>query len=1085
MLKSYNQKDDIAEDELLSDVDFIRDAGLFLRERDGIEEPLTTQETYDKFMEHMRYQNVNEVTALRDLEYAQNSDLEGKQRFARLIDAYDKVDTSFGGKMMFDYMQGIATAPSTYLGLATGGFGKAASVAGTQAAKIGLRKVLSTTMREATKTAARRAMTAGAVEGTIGAGQALAQEEVRVETGLQDKIDKGQVGLTAAISGVTGGLLSFPVASRAMTKGKEADELYEAAQFAAAEKANKASKATARVLKDNSQKDITRVQRGLNQLDPTKVAIGRKLKQDLQPGETMEAALGSDVFRNITAATLQVSKKLQLKEGERITEGITRLIRNGELDKVKDIRNIMDEHNLTLDQFSLVYYAEMSEAGRTLAQASIVKRAVDPKLKSARDVVDGFVDDLDKLNEAGVSPLSGKEARRAVVDAERRHYIKDLDSLRLGLMTSQLATTMRNNINGGFRIGIDATTRAFDNVLNLRNPLDGTFDVAKYAFNPQEASVIRQIYTDAFPEEAAKLFREAADLSAVTSSETVLAKIGRKANFLNTASDNFFKSSVMAASLRRGISDAGIEATDEIKTALLKNRMLKTQSAQEVDSTIQAASKSELQELFAKFDLKDKKTLNLNDMIISGNYSNIPAEIMQRAVDDAYEFTYQSSFKGNDRFSKAVRGFLNTHQDFPFLISTFMPFPRFIANQLKFIYQHAPLMSLANPLDQTNTSKKIARQMTGMAMLGTALAWRTKQGETNNWYEIKTNDGKIVDGRPVYGPFAPFMLAADLMYRGYNGTLPTSGSKYFRDATQALLGSTFRTGFGLYMLDQLWTDVGNQKSPKVIGEAVGNLINTYTLPASVIKDFYAPLDKESRYIPETRTGEVEKETSFFDIVYETAKARGLRAVPDFPAGGYDRPARSPFQTGPLMAQDAVEKQLFGMGKRPQKTILQKEMARLNIDSYELYKRQPNDRLDMYMRQELSREDGALNLTDKLENVILGKTYQNKNIQERRVELKEQVDKLVERARERATNRIEREAAEAGEPYTSLDLTAWDRTPKLIKDVVQKRYEEEYGGGSILGERNESIAVGGRDMNVLRWAVETANKENVRTGGVVR
>ena len=1034
MLKSYNQKDDISEDDLLSDVDFIRDAGLFLRERDGIEEPLTTQETYDKFMEHMRYQNVNEVTALRDLEYAQNSDLEGKQRFARLIDAYDKVDTSFGGKMMFDYMQGIATAPSTYLGLATGGFGKAASVAGTQAAKIGLRKVLSTTMREATKTATRRAMTAGAVEGTIGAGQALAQEEVRVETGLQDKIDKGQVGLTAAISGVTGGLLSFPVASRAITKGKEADELYEASQFAAAEKANKASKETARVLKDSSQKDITRVQRGLNQLDPTKVAIGRRLKQDLQPGETMEAALGSDVFKNITAATLKVSKKLKLKEGDRITEGITRLIQRGEFDKVKDIRNIMDEHNLTLDQFSLVYYAEMSEAGRTLAQASVVKRAVDPALKPAKNVVDSFVDDIDKLNEVGVSPLSGKEARRAVVDAERRHYIKDLDSLRLGLMTSQLATTMRNNINGGFRIGIDATTRAFDNVLNLRNPLDGTFDVAKYALNPQEASVIRQIYTDNFPEEAAKLFREAADLSAVTSSETVLAKIGRKANFLNTASDNFFKSSVMAASLRRQLSDSGE---------------------------------------------------NLNDIIRRGDFNKIDDEIMQRAVDDAYEFTYQSSFKGNDRFSKAVRGFLNTHQDFPFLISTFMPFPRFVANQLKFLYQHAPLMSLANPLDQTNTSKKLARQMTGMAMLGTALAWRTKQGETNNWYEIRTNDGKIVDGRPVYGPFAPFMLAADLMYRGYNGTLPTSPSKYFRDASQALLGSTFRTGFGLYMLDQLWTDIGNQKSPKVIGEAVGNLINTYTLPASIIKDFYAPLDKESRYIPETRTGEVEKETSFFTIVYETAKARGLRAMPDFPAGGYDRPARSPFQTGPLMAQDAIEKQLFGMGKRPQKTILQKEMARLNIDSYELYKRQPNDKLDMYMRQELSREDGALNLTDKLENIILGKTYQNKNIQERRVELKEQVDKLVREAKERATDRIEREAAEAGEPYTSLDLTAWDRTPKLIKDVVQKRYEEEYGGGSILGERNESIAVGGRDMNVLRWAVETANKESVRTGGVVR
>lgn len=1034
MLKSYNQKDSITEEELLSDIDFIRDAGLFLRERDGIEEPLSAQDTYDKFMEHMRYQNVNEVTALRDLEYAQNADLEGKQRFARLIDVYDKTDTSFGGKMMFDYIQGVATAPSTYLGLATGGFGKAASVAGTQAAKVGLRTVLSKTMREATKTAGRRALAAGTVEATIGAGQAMSQEQVRVETGLQDKIDAGNVALTAGISGVTGGLLSFPVAKRAIKKGKEADELYEAAQFAAAERANKAVEKTATELGKVSTDKIKETKEMLNALDPTKVAIGRRLKQDLQPGETMEAALGSDVFKNITAATIRVKDKLQIKKGERITEAMTRLVKSGEMDTLDDVRKIMDEHNLTTDQFSLIYYAELSEAGRTLAQASIARRAVDPALRSSKKVVDNFIDDLDKLNEAGVSSLSGAEAKRAVVDAERKHYVKDLDSLRLGLMTSQLATTMRNNINGGFRIGIDATTRAFDNMLNLRNPLDGAFDVAKYALNPQEASVIRQIYTDAFPEEAAKLFREAADLSAVTSSETVLAKIGRKANFLNTASDNFFKSAVMAASLRRRLSDSGAD---------------------------------------------------LNDIIRKGEFNRIDTEIMQGAIDDAYEFTYQSNFKGNDKYSKVVRGFLNAHQDFPFLISTFMPFPRFIANQLKFIYQHAPLMSLANPLDQTNTKTKIARQMTGMAMFGSALAWRTQQGETNNWYEIKTNDGKIVDGRPVYGPFAPFMLAADLVYRGMNGTLPTSSGKYFRDASQALLGSTFRTGFGLYMLDQLWTDVGNQKTPKVIGEAVGNLINTYTLPMSVVKDFYAPFDPESRFIPETRTGEADEEVSFFKIIYETALARGTRALPDTAIGGYERPARSPFQTGPLKAVDSVEKQLFGMGKRPQKTLLQKEMARLNIDTYELYKRQPNDKLDMYIRQELSREDGALNLTDTLENVILGETYQNKNIPERRQELSVRVKQLVEKAKERATSRMEREAAEAGEPFTSLDLTAWERTPKNVKDIVQLLYEEKYGGGSIIAERGNSIAVRGRDMNVLRWAVETANNEAVKTGGVAR
>ena len=95
-------------------------------------------------MEHMRYSSVNEITALRDLEYAQNADLLERDKFGRLIDTFDKMpgeDISL--QMMGDYAEGIATAPSTYLGIITGGTGKAASVAGTQVARLGLRKLLS------------------------------------------------------------------------------------------------------------------------------------------------------------------------------------------------------------------------------------------------------------------------------------------------------------------------------------------------------------------------------------------------------------------------------------------------------------------------------------------------------------------------------------------------------------------------------------------------------------------------------------------------------------------------------------------------------------------------------------------------------------------------------------------------------------------------------------------------------------------------------------------------------------------------------------------------------------------------------
>ena len=122
-----------------------------------------------------------------------------------------------------------------------------------------------------------------------------------------------------------------------------------------------------------------------------------------------------------------------------------------------------------------------------------------------------------------------------------RTFFQDLDRLRLGVMTSQPATTMRNNLNGGFRVAVDATTRVFDNLLNLRNPFDGTFDVALHVLSPYEAIVVQKIFKQAFPEEGSKLFREAADLEAVYGKEGPLAVLGRKFNVLNTMSDNIWK----------------------------------------------------------------------------------------------------------------------------------------------------------------------------------------------------------------------------------------------------------------------------------------------------------------------------------------------------------------------------------------------------------------------------------------------------------------------------------------------------------------------------------------------------------------
>ena len=54
--------------------------------------------------------------------------------------------------------------------------------------------------------AAKGAVRAGAVEGAIGAGQVAAQEQVRVETGMQEDIRGGAVALGAAAGAVPGSI---------------------------------------------------------------------------------------------------------------------------------------------------------------------------------------------------------------------------------------------------------------------------------------------------------------------------------------------------------------------------------------------------------------------------------------------------------------------------------------------------------------------------------------------------------------------------------------------------------------------------------------------------------------------------------------------------------------------------------------------------------------------------------------------------------------------------------------------------------------------------------------------------------------
>ena len=76
---------------------------------------------YDRYLEHFRYQNVNEVTAVRDMyqaqDYINKGDEEGLTRMGNLMSTFDRQDSEFTSETITDYLGGVFTAPSTYAGM--------------------------------------------------------------------------------------------------------------------------------------------------------------------------------------------------------------------------------------------------------------------------------------------------------------------------------------------------------------------------------------------------------------------------------------------------------------------------------------------------------------------------------------------------------------------------------------------------------------------------------------------------------------------------------------------------------------------------------------------------------------------------------------------------------------------------------------------------------------------------------------------------------------------------------------------------------------------------------------------------------
>ena len=1068
---------EITKEKLLKDNDFLADARAILKNRHYFEnKDLDTKDkVWNAWTERQRYYDMgHEVTLSLDFDYLLNPENkfvvdERTNRYGRLLDVWEKYKgEDMSWRKFQDYAGATLTSPSNIMAMTGAGLlTKLGSVGAKEAGKVGIKTYL--------KSYIKSAAIAGTLDTAVGYGQSSGKEKLRSQTlsSIYNKevpFRQDVVNIETAIQGASGFMLGGfggLMDTRSVSKALSLEEAFKSSKKEISVIAKQNTDNFLKTVKKSRKKALSEK---LAALSPELTAMGKKIRQDLTPdpaNKNFIAGLPVEFHNNLVASTLKIEDLIKPRKGERITSALHRVITEGveqpdgsmKLFQPAEIRKILKEHNLTIDQFGLVFLSDVSDAGKTLRSMRTLKDSIKVR-KEADNQIKGLFGEIDALNTQGLSQGISEDAVSNIFNTTfkglnfTRNFWRKLDRAKLGFMTSQPQTTLRNNMNGLFRIGTDtafyALSQVIDGVTKKKNPLriiketGDTFALSKYMFNPADAKVFRKIFSEEFPEEASYLFREMADVSLSASDDGIITKgttgnlsyLATKMNVLNTASDNYFKQGALLTFMRRGFNSLPVK--DLPPMTAIDKKLLLTQKLQknypslaEARTFVDSLSSKGLNDAIRINKIQDNH--DLFSLIQTGKLSEVPPEVTKQAIQDTYEFVYQANFKSDGYLNWMNKKVQAGHKNLPFVISSFFPFPKYTANHLKTIYNHIPLLNMVKienlgsaklkkeglglgrrlfKTDPTTFKKDLARGMVGSGLYLAALEWRYRQGNTNAWWEIKSETGKTIDGRAIYGAVAPYMLAADLTFRYQTNTLPTTKdgwNEYGKQMAQALIGVTVRRGFGLMFLDKLVSQFDDNNSQITRGnteEFMSTIGQQFMIPTQVVTNFLGFSDKQSRNVPETTDGK----TNVLDIII----ANALRGAPDLKnvdissgiSSDYSFPSvdfttlsyksgtgeiniNKMFTSIPMYERQSVDPllglrknespiyKLAGTTLRPEKSLFVKELELLNIPTRSIYKRDYNNaKVEIVARESLGKDGSPLNLNFRMAKYIKGKPYQD-------------------------------------------------------------------------------------------------------------
>ena len=834
---------------------------------------------------------------------------------------------------------------------------------------------------------------------------------------------------------------------------------------------------------------LNAVEDGVKKEKIKKLPLGKTIPEELSEGVSLRTKNLNDAgktleqmeIENIAAAGAKIDNLIpdleDLPKGkvERFTSRLVRGLAGGHIKK-EQFEKILKDHNVSLAQLGPLFAAEISRAASLMGTLSAAKR------KSVYQDSTALLNKLDdEMLEVGdvlgsstnVAKQTLEEANKLTTSNSSKAFdiITHVNKARIGLMTVQAATTVRNTTNGYMRNYV----YAMDNIgSGLANVVKGGI---KKGFNPSDAAIkegaaydvrlgVAQLKTGAHSlllkdmvlgtsavstdalfrlmqdpkfgksQTVQKLFRGMGDIGNITGEEGGLIAIARRANFLNTMSDNMFKRAIFAREVNKALAANPINVGE----GLVIN--------------------------------------NLDTLMKSGNFQKIDDKILSDSMKEAFEFTYQTGdFKGREGgFNTLFNGIIEFGSSTAG--STIIPFPRYLVNQFRFAYEHAPVIGMLNIGGILNKSGKIGKknliavdtetlgkQLGGLTILGTFLGLRAQFGdESTNAYQYNDpTTGAGFNAQASIGPFAAYALLADIFYRYAGqetalGKIPewhdnkkvTAAIPYSsRELIQAFTGGQGRAGVGLEMIDGAVNVLleGNEagetelKTKENLVKFLANYVNTFTVGAGMLKDVVATLDPEYRVVTDNT------DINFYDYFMKQA-SRSLPIKVGDEISGDRPPLGSPRRAGVVRRFNPFIKQITGLTPIERKKYTERELDRLQFDYAELSPRKI--KLDGPLSNEARAQMGKF-MDREIFSYIRSTDYNSLPSDKlKRYYLKKEINKF--RALSRAMT-MDPQQATTEEELMRFVKAKWRDLTKSQKTFFDEFYKATYKDGNGIVEDN--------------------------------